>query len=246
MSIFHFQKISDRENGLPKYLPILFSGIEITSNELIDSNESNHFASREILIPIIKLMMDYKFNDDSNFSDFQLLVKFNSFNDTGSDSYSNSLFSIVYNKNNVQIKTFGVPYRIIPYSHIIAPGESIIFTSDSVVSLIKSNFISIYIGILLIQLFKMASLFISSVVFLAIAAFIFKRGIVGNFSMLFKLSLYASTVVAIEGVITSAAGYATIFTWYAAVFVSIFSLFRGLSVIENLKNKHDNKNPRHL
>lgn len=234
---FHYARISDKENGLPRYLPHAFSEVTITPFEMINKREHKYIVDPITVNEIIKLMTDYYSREDLVITDSLVLIN-------GKDDVSPSKESSViisFNKSNILVKYKNNEYKSLPYKLMIPKGSTAIFTSESVSDYLLKHFHEVYIQLFILHVFKLGFHFISSVIFLTIAAFIFKRNIINGFLKLFKLSLYASTVLAIEGIVTSAAGYSSLFTWYVAVFISIFALFRGLNSLTRDQGNKENQ-----
>lgn len=243
-SLFHFVRLTDREYGLAKYLPMAFSDVIFTSDQLINNRDSKYVVDPMTINEISKLMEDYLRRDRSAIIDSFMFVN-------GKDDSipsDESSVRLVLNRKSAFLKLskegryIEIPYKIKGVSMFrVAEGTSAQLTTDNINNYFRENYYSTYRDLLLGHLLKFGAQYIMSVVFLALASFIFKKAVIGNFFKLLKLSLYASTVLAIEAVVTSAARYSSDITSYIAVFVSIFAIFRGLNFIEkeNTKSKEN-------
>lgn len=235
-SSFHFGRLLNKDFGLPKYLAIALSDVSIYSDKLVNKREKKFVVDPITMNEITKLLSDFKSKEDLQIPDSLILI--NGKDDSVPSSKSSVLLS--FNRTSVLFKQKNGAYGEIPYSilfkHLTIPKDNgIQFTEQSIMAYFYKHFIGLFLNIFLSHFFLFAFQYFSSVIFLALAAFIFKRSIVNRLISMFKLSLYASSVIAIEGMITSAAGYSSIFTWYAAIFISIYAMFKGLNLIERHK-----------
>lgn len=237
MSIFHYHRIADPDFGLPKFLPIALSNVTISSNELINTRNEKYVIDPVTLNEILNLLSDVRSNESISLADSIVMV--DGINDVDIDSESSILLYL--NKSNMLLNYGNGATKEIPYSLFIKDGDVAQFTKESVSQYLSKNLIGVFMNMFFVHFIKTSFNILSSVVFLAIAAFIFKRNAVGSFGVIFKMSLYASAVLAIENLVTSAAGYSSWQTWYAAVFISIFALFRGLNAIANDKSEKKDK-----
>lgn len=230
VSIFHYIRVSDKDNGLPRLLPATLSGVRIEGDQLINERDSKYSIDPITLNEIIVLL-----SENGNTSEVLMpdsLIFINGKDDSVPSKESGIFLS--FNRNSVLLKGKDRGYISFSYKYLTY-GATVEFTEDSVAHYFKKRAFEVYVNLLLIHFLKFSFHFFSSVIFLAIAAFIFKRAIINNFFILFKLSLYASSVLAIENVVTAAAGYSPLITWYFAVFISIYAIFRGLNYIEKVK-----------
>ncbi len=229
----------NKEFGLPKYLAIALSGVVISGEELINERESKYLIDPITTNEILKLFSDFKSKDDRMITDSLIFI--NGKDDVVPSSETGVLLSL--NRTNISYKLKDGKYQIIPYRTLfkylaVPKDKEIRFTEQSISEYLNAHIIELFLNLLLSHFFLFGFQYFSSVIFLALAAFIFKRSIVNRLFGMFKLSLYASSVIAIEAMVTAAAGYSSIVTWYAAIFISIYAMFRGLNLIE--KDKLEN------
>ncbi|MDG5815956.1 DUF1189 family protein [Chitinispirillales bacterium ANBcel5] len=231
-SLFKTYYIIDTERGIATPLSQLFSEMEIKEGKLYPNRPEPYIPSTRSLSAILDRMVIYP-HIFAAMPDTFLVV------DTQAKEWDGERKpGILMNKTSVVLQPFTSSEIVIPYSRFL--GESdFSFTPSLIRSVLVRNMFSLFLNSLIWSSVFFLFVITSSVLFLGIAAFLFRIEKKRKINQFFRIASFASTPVILGNVIVAFAGVKNNWIWHIFIFISTIVMFRAIVATTPEKNKKD-------
>jgi len=120
-----------------------------------------------------------------------------------------------------------------PYEHILSGATDFRFTEEDISRHMTRYIFGIFIGYLFSTLIHNCGMFLFSIFFLSVAAFIFRVDRQRLFRQYLKIAVYAVTPIVVGGVLVSFAGVKIQWVWHVLIFLSTIVMFRAIVALGN-------------
>lgn len=120
-----------------------------------------------------------------------------------------------------------------PYETLLSGTKDFIFTSEAIRHHLNRYFLGVFLGYMFSGVIHGFGMFLFSIFFLALAAFIFRVDRQRRFSEYLKVAVFAITPIVIGGVLVSLAGVKIQWIWHILIFLSTVVMFRAIIALGN-------------
>jgi hypothetical protein len=233
VALTHVYRIVDSKNGLPVILPALFPEMEISNNGMFTKNKTPYVVNAAHFKDFLSVLYDtpeslFHIQDSTIVVDTRADFKLDKKSSAGCFMSSQAIH-VHFGRNT---------FISIPYSMLVKENEVVRFDKEGISGYLKKQSPKLFLTFAFpYHLIKFIIIIVTSIFFLAFAAFILRVGQTYRMKMMLKIAAFAISPLAIERVLSSLAGAKIIWMWHVAIFISLVILYRANKYLSKKNNK---------
>jgi len=149
------------------------------------------------------------------------------------DTVKSSSRHILLQKNNVQFNINDSLKIPVTYPSFLFGDRDFTFTQKGILSHLQRHVIKILFSYFVLALMMDSSMFLFSIFFLAIAAFIFRIDRNRKFKEYLKTAVFAISPLVLGGILISLSGVKILWVWHILILLSTVVMFRAIIALSN-------------
>lgn len=215
------------KNALSRTLPVAFPGLEIQDGKLVPHQGSPYIPPSYLISPV--LIQALKLPSVNSTKIDSLIVI-----DTARPTVITPKVPMIMLKSTEVSLYLSDQYVFaFPYDRLLFGKRDFVVTEENVDWYLKRCSAGILIGYFFSSLLQDGLMLAFSVLFLALAAFVFRMERERKFIDYLKVSLHAITPIIVGGILVAISGVRVDWVWHLFVFLSTIVMFRAIVAVNN-------------
>lgn len=225
ISLLHTSRLRDKDSGLPAILPRMFPEMEISSYTMRSFRKTPYIVNTTYISNLMSVLYSKPVSYFDIPDTFIVVDTAYNVNESDISPY------IVLNQDDIVFKLYNGELLHLPYSLFVKENHILRLTQEDVYQFIKKSIGVLFFFNFFAHFLELGSIIGVSILFLFIAAYIFKGRYIKNHGAVFKIVIYALSPLLVGNVLMAVANVFLSGTWHVLMILSSFLCFRGLEFI---------------
>lgn len=222
----HTMRILNVRTGLPAILPYMLPGMAVVDGHLVSEKTTPFVPNPGTLARFVSVINDVPVAPEY-LPDSLVVV------DTAPDATiaGESAVTVLLAGDAILVHGANGSVARFPYAKLLVGSVTLSFSSDAIGAYLRRNAPVIVLLTFAWHGLRFLGSVGLSVLFLALAAYIFKRGRKMPFGVFLRVASFSISPIAIANVLVALSGTRILWGWHVAIFFSTFIMFRGVAAV---------------